>query len=264
VIPPRTTHRSLAGAGGFTLVELLIAMSMTIVVSLAAFSFLGFATSDVSRITERVHIDQTARVAMEKIMLQLHSACVTPSITPIQTGSNENEIFFISEGGSESALTTVHEHKIIYSSTKGTLIEESYKSIAPPSGGVAPNYTFPTAHTTTTLLTGIKRSVSSGKEIPIFRYYRYYQKGDSIPTGDTSLPYGELNPTALSKTSLEKEAEAENVAKVTVSFTLAPEGKESATFNHDRPVPLEDSAIFRLSPSSESSSNPNLPCSPQT
>jgi type II secretory pathway pseudopilin PulG len=259
------TPRSLADTHGYTLIELLIAMSMGIIVSLAAFYFLGFATSDVTRINERVHIDQTARASMEKIMLQLHSACVTPSITPIRAKSNETTIKFISEGSKESALTTVHEHEIIYSSTAGTLVEKSYQSIAPPTGGTAPNYTFPTAATsTTTLLNGIRQSESGGKKIAIFRYYRYYQSKDSIPTGDTSIPYGELNPAEITPTALEKTAEAENVAKVTVSFTVTPEGKESSTFNHDRPVPVEDSAIFRLAPSSESSSNPNLPCSPQT
>ena len=50
---------------------------------------------------------------------------------------------------------------------------------------------------------------------------------------------------------------------MTVSFTLAPEGKESVSFNDDRPVALEDSAVLRLAPSSEKP-RPNLPCSEKT
>ena len=83
---------ALRSERGFTLIELLIAMALGLVVSLAAFSILEFTTSDVSRITNRAHVDQTGRVALEKIMLQLHSACVAVTITPIEPKSTENAI----------------------------------------------------------------------------------------------------------------------------------------------------------------------------
>jgi prepilin-type N-terminal cleavage/methylation domain-containing protein len=267
MIRPRTSSACLHDEQGFTLIELIIAMAMGIVVTLAAFSFLGFATGDVARITERVHVDQTGRVALEKIMLELHSTCVTPSIAPIKEKSTENVIKFVSESGTSSALGTVDLHVITYTppvgTTKGTLVESIYPSTSSKS---APKYSFATTATSTTkLLTGVKQSESKeGKAVPIFQYFRYYREGDSIPTGYKSLPYGELDPKAMGSAELATEAEANNVAKVTISFTLAPEGAEATTFNHDRPVPLEDSAVFRLAPSSESSSNPNLPCSPET
>lgn len=269
--PRQTSSRSpLTSERGFTLIELLVAISMGIVISLAAFSFLGFATSDVSRINERVHIDQTARVTMENIMLELHSACVTPSVVPILLKSTSTSIKFISEAGTGSALSSVREHEITYEAakgpTKGKLVEKTYLSIPPPTGKEAPEYSFyTTASTTKKLLTGIVQSESGGKSVPIFQYYRYYQSGDTLPTGHTTIPYGEIYPKALSNTELAEEGKAEKVekvVKVTMSFTLAPEGAEIATFNRDRPVPLEDSVVFRLAPAAESSSN--LPCSPST
>ena len=266
--PPQTSSQpSLASELGFTMVELLVAISMGIVISLAAFSFLGFATSDVSRINERVHIDQTARTTLENVMLELHSACVTPSVVPILPASTSASIKFISEAGTGSALSSVHEHEIVFEpakgNVKGKLVENTYLNVPPPTGGEAPEYTFPTTVTTTKkLLTGVVESESGGKKIPIFQYYRYYQAGDTIPTGHTTLPYGELYPKALSATELAKEATVKKVVKVTMSFTLTPESTELATFNHDRPVPLEDSVVFRLAPAAESSSN--LPCSPST
>jgi type II secretory pathway component PulJ len=264
---PTSSRPSLTSESGFTLLELLVAISMGIIISLAAFSFLGFATSDVSRIDERVHIDQTARVTLENIMLELHSTCVTPSVVPILPKSNESKIMFISEAGTGSALTSVRKHEIVYEAakgnTKGKLVENTYLSIPPPTGGEAPEYTFyEKASTTKRLLTGVVQSESGGKKVPIFQYYRYYQAGDTIPTGHTTIPYGELYPKVLSATELEKEVNDEKVVKVTVSFTLAPEGAEIATFNRDRPVPLQDSVVFRLAPAAESSSN--LPCSPST
>jgi len=266
--PRQTSLRSpLTSERGFTLIELLVAISMGIVISLAAFSFLGFATSDVSRINERVHIDQTARVTMENIMLQLHSACVTPSVVPVIPGSTSESIKFISEAGTGSALSSVHEHEITYEAakgaTKGKLVEKTYLNTPPPTGKEAPEYSFPKTYSTSKkLLTGIVQSESGGKKVPIFQYYRYYQTGDTIPTGHKTIPYGELYPKSLSETELKTEEGVEKVVKVTMSFTLATEGAEIATFNRDRPVPLEDSVVFRLAPAAESSSN--LPCSPST
>lgn len=265
----RTQLRYTQDERGYTLIELLVAMALGIVVSLAAFGFLQFSTSSVARMTERVHVDQTGRVALERLVLRMHSACVTPGVAPIQVKSTEEDIKFISEGGATSALANVHLHEIIYTApkgeTKGKLTEKVYASIPPPTGPAPPEYKFQTtAEATTALLTGVKQSESEGKTIPVFRYYRYYREGDSPPTGSTVVPYGELNPNPLSKTSLETKEEAADVTKVTVSFTLAPEGKELSTFNHDRPVPLEDSVVFRLTPSSESPTSHNLPCSPET
>jgi hypothetical protein len=238
---------------------MLIAMTIGSVVVLGALGLLQFTTSDVSRISARVHVDQTGRGALEKIMLELHSACVAPSIIPIRPESSASKLRFISEttpvnehGEPVSALSKVKLHEILYTpaagKVQGTLVEKSW-----PSTGTAPAYKFAEGETPTkvTLLTGVQQSVNAGKEVPVFQYYRYYHEGDAEPT------YGKLNPNS---TGAVKELETKYITKVTVSFTLAPEGSESATFGRDRPVALEDSAIFRLSPSSEASSNSNLPC----
>jgi prepilin-type N-terminal cleavage/methylation domain-containing protein len=260
--PLRTAPRSLSGEHGYTLIELVVAMALGLVVSLAAFAFLQFSTSSVSRITERVHVDQTGRTALERMVLRLHSACVSPGVAPIQVKSNETTIKFLSEGGTESAFAHVHMHEITYTppsgETKGKLTESIYASTSEP-----PEYKFEkTAQSTTTLLTGVKQSTFEGASIPVFRYYRYYHTGDTPPAEHATVPLGELNPKALSKAEMENEKETKDVAKVTIAFTLAPEGKETATFNHDRPVPLEDSIVFRVAPSSETAIN--LPCSPET
>jgi prepilin-type N-terminal cleavage/methylation domain-containing protein len=246
---------------GFTLVEVMIATALGLIVSMGAFSFLEFTSRDVTRITERVHVAQAGRVGLEKIMLELHSVCVAPEVNPIVEKSGESSINFISETGEEAAFATVHEHVITYTpksgKTEGTLTEQTFLSTGAENKG---NYPFSTtASSTTTLLKGVKQTEVTNpvtkvtKPIPIFRYYRYYRKTDTTPT------YGELDPTEIA-VPLTK-AEAEEVVKVTVSFTLAPEGKESTTFNGDRPVALEDSATFRLAPPSTSSGTTNSPCS---
>ncbi len=246
---------------GFTLIELLVSMLVMIVVTMAAFSFLQFTTEDVSHITARVNVDQEGRTALENIMLRLHSACIAQEVNPVLPASSPTALKFTSQAGSEPAFATVYAHEIIYNESEGTLIEKTYPSTGPETEG---NYPFSTtASSTKRLLTGVRQTTYEGKKTPIFQYYRYYRKGDKGPKGESEPPYGELDPEALTGNSEKKltQVESENVVKVTVSFTLAPEGKESISFNHDRPVELEDSATFRLAPSSQASSNPNAPCS---
>jgi prepilin-type N-terminal cleavage/methylation domain-containing protein len=240
---------------GVTLIELLVAMLIALVVSLAAFSILEFTASDVSRITSRTHVNQTGRIALQKIMLALHSSCVALEVNPIVEGSNGEKLKFISESGTEPSFATVHEHVITYTppvgKVEGTLTEQTFPSNGPESKG---NYPFSaTASTTTKLLTGVNTTGTT----PIFQYYKYFKKGETIPTGDVEPPYGELIPVGTGFNA----AEAEAVAKVTVGFTLKPEGIESVIAKGDQPIALEDSAVFRLTPSSTSSEHINSPCS---
>jgi prepilin-type N-terminal cleavage/methylation domain-containing protein len=257
-----TPIRLLRDERGFTLIELLVSMIIGLVVCLAAFSILQFTTEDVSLTSERAHVTQTGRTGLEKIMLELHSTCVDGegNYHPIKAGSNGSELKFISETSpvnSESeptsSLSTVHLRKIVFKSE--TLIEKSWLS-----KGNAPKYEFNESETPTeiTLLKGVKETEVGGIKLPIFQYYRYYESGDAIPTGHSSIPYGELYPTAVSVPLTEKEAE--RAAKVRVAFTLDTEGKESIFAKGYRPVNLEDSAIFSLEPSSENASDPNFPC----
>jgi prepilin-type N-terminal cleavage/methylation domain-containing protein len=262
----RLSFRRLREERGFTLIELLVAMSLGILVSGIALSLLNFTTADVTRITERVHADQTGRVALEKLMLALHSSCLTAKSDPIKPESTTSRLRFVSETSAENehgepsaALPTIKLHEVIYTpgsgKTEGTLTEKSWAS-----KGVPPNYEFNEKETPTTrtLLTGIEQTENSKKEIlPVFRYYRYYRETDS------KAVLGELDPTPVVSGS-EKliEKEAVGVAKVSVNFTALPEGKENkinTELGGGRPVALEDSAILRLSPSSEESSS-NLPC----
>jgi prepilin-type N-terminal cleavage/methylation domain-containing protein len=259
-----------ASEDGFTLIELLMAILIGTVVTMAAFAFLIFATEDASHITSRVGVDQAGRVAMQKLISELHSSCVAPSAVPILAGSSATVLIFVSETGESSAFSTVEKHEVIYTAasgpTEGTLVEKDYKSIGTTTQNVgeAPEYTWSKTPSTSRLLKGIKQTELSGAKTAIFSYYGYYKEGDAIPTGDKTLPFGEINPEAVTpgKEGI-STTQSENITKVTVNFTLDPEGHESVSFNKDRPVVLEDSAVFRLAPASEATTNPNQPCAEQ-
>jgi prepilin-type N-terminal cleavage/methylation domain-containing protein len=269
---------------GVTLIELLVAMIMALVVSLAAFAILQFTTDDVSRITSRTHVDQTGRVALQKIMLQLHSACVSVNVNPIQTKSSETRLKFVSEtsslnssGEPTSSFSTVKLHELIYTppsgKVAGTLTEKAWKSTGTntSTGEYLFNNETESPAETKLLLTGIVQSekgTEKGTEkVPLFQYYRYYNSNDTkIKNGEAKL--GEIDPEAMSAVAMAKEeikektriTEAEKVAKVAVSFTLMPEGHESVIAKGYQPVALEDSAILRFTPASEEAGNTNQPC----
>lgn len=198
----------------------------------------------------------------KKLMLALHSSCLTAKSDPIKPESTESKLRFVSETSAENeygepsaALPAIKLHEVVYTAgsgkTEGTLVEKSWTS-----KGIPPNYEFNEKETPTQriVLTGVQKTENSKKElVPIFRYYRYYKETDS------KAVLGELDPTPIVSVN---EKEALDVAKVSVSFTAVPEGKENklnTQFGGGRPVALEDSAILRLSPSSEENSS-NLPC----
>jgi prepilin-type N-terminal cleavage/methylation domain-containing protein len=247
---------------GFTLIEMLVSMLVATVITGAAFSFLIFTTEDVAHVTARVGVDQSGRVALQQMISELSSGCIAPNAQPIVSGSSASTLIFESEGGEQAAFPTVEKHEIIFtkgtSTTEGTLIEKAYVSTGTKE--VAGKTTHEYSSTPTTkklLLKGISQTKYGSEEAtPIFRYYRYYHEGDSPPAGDATVPYGEVDSTPVANPS----TEAANITKVTIAFTLAPEGKEVISFNHDRPVALEDSALFRLEPSSETPTVKNLPC----
>ncbi len=245
---------------GYTLIELLVSITIGMVVILGAFAFLQFTSEDVARTTDRVHVDQAGRTQLERLMLELQSACVAPSVTPIQVKSSATVLRFISGTGSESSLKTVYLREVVYSEAAGTLVETAYPSTSTVNSNG--EYKFASTGTSTTLLKGIRQTKEVGggeTKRPIFQYYRYYQKTDFEPK------YGNLNEVPVEiKGTLATEAEVENLTKVTISFTLAPEGKEASTFGKDRPVAFEDSALFRLASPSEAPNNPNQPCANQS
>jgi len=239
------TSRRLRDERGFTLVELLVATMTGLIVSFAAFAILDVSLSQSTRIADRVSADQRGRIAMEKIMLELHSSCVAPKTTPVEPNSTANELLIVSERGNQAAFSEVTEHKIYLKEEKPgkyKLIDEWFPNT---QGKPAPEWVFSsTASKTETLLTGVSRSINTTtkKEIPVFQYYKYESS--------------KLSETPLETPLSEKEAEA--TAAITVSFTAAPESGTVGKIEGDRTVNLSDTAVLRFSPASPSGSN--FPC----
>jgi type II secretory pathway component PulJ len=238
--PPR---RAWATSGlreehGFTLVEMLVATFTGLVVIFAAFSIVDVSLHQSSRIADRTSADQRGRLALEKIVLKLHSSCVAPETTPVEPGSTESKLLIVSQTGSEASFATVTLHEVYLEA--GKLIDTSYLNTGSKP---APNWEFSkVANSKQVLLTNVTKSLNGeGKEIPIFQYYKY--EGTEL--------------TKLAESPL-SAAGAEATAAISVSFTSAPESGNVGKIKGDRTVDLTDTAVLRFSPTSAIGTN--RPC----
>jgi Tfp pilus assembly protein PilW len=227
---------------GFTLVEMLVTLVTGILVTLATLSVLDISISQSSRISERVDADQRGRLAMEKIIQELHSSCTSYEAIPVGEESNAEKLVLVSQPSSAAVLTSVTQHVITYNEAKHTLTDTSYPSTNTASELDTPWKFATTASGTQTLLTGVNKTVvkegETMKTVPIFQYFKY--------SGS------ELSSTPLADSPhLEKE-NAENTAEVTVSFNTAPTSERTTGA---RTVDLSDSAVLRFDPASATGSN---------
>lgn len=241
---------------GFTFLELLVSMAIGSLLCLAAFGLIITTGRNTNRISEQIHVDQTARVALEGLMHKLHSACVVPEKPPVQANSTGSTIEFISATGEEAAVTPVL-HAIRFIAAKEELTETEY---ADSSGSTYGEWTFQsTPSGGRRLATGIQQVTekegATELVVPIFRYYEYYQEN---ATTHVNPHPGELETEALAAEGSGLSTElAENVSKVTVAFRVAP---VAAHEPEPKATKLEDTALYRLTPTSVEETASPEPC----
>ena len=222
--------------GGYSLVELLVAMTTGMIVLGGIMGVIQITTQHQRVVADRVVANQRARPAMTNIMNDLHSACVAPKVTPVQTGSTGSELRLVSRTGSSVSITP--EKHIV--TLTGTTLRES---IYPVTGGTAPTWTFAsTPSSTRTLLNGV--TAGSGGVPPMFQYFGY--SSGVISTTPFTTPLSAANAAAT--------------VQVTVNFSVSPNESGASTADPNASVLLSDAAVFRLSAASEDVTEVNVPC----
>jgi hypothetical protein len=253
---------------GTTLIELLVAVTSAIIVVLALLAILEFSTAQETRISERIQANRIGRAAMTKVIDELHSSCTGFGTTAIQAPGTAPtaplaslgplDLWFISAYGSPSSekavQTTVYEHDIHWTSTGksntgetlGTVTDyvfESTKGTGP--GTVAGRWEFPAL-----TVANAKARVLAKNVIPptvagtntLFQYYKF-SSGEYVAIT-------EKFPAA---------ATANEVGKVTVSFTQAPETGNTPT-RGIRTVPFNDAVVLRFNSTEVGAEAKNEPC----
>jgi hypothetical protein len=184
-------------------------------------------------VSARVNATQQSRLALTRVVDQLHSACIAPKVPPIRAASSGTELRFVRATGSDVVPTPVLT-KITYNGE--SLTQRDYAWVS----GNAPFWTFNETTPIRTSLLYDRVAPAGGK--PIFSYYGYAS--------------GAISPTPL-PTPL-SELDASRTIYVTVLFMTHPRGgggSDDAT-----PARIQGSASLRLTASSYNPNAPSLPC----
>ena len=224
---------SLRDESGTTLVELMVSLMVGMVIFGALTTMVITTMHSSARVAARVDATQRGRVAMVRLMEQLHSSCVTPEIAPIRTGSTGNSLQFVHQTGAAVSPTPI---LTVVSYASGKLTQSDYAS----TGGTSPNWTFSaTPSSTRTLLTNVSPISPS---TTIFSYYRY--SAGTISSTPQSTPL----------TAEEAALTVEVRAAISANPLSTPVKDAGVDAN------VRDSATLRLTPPSFNEGSPSKPC----
>lgn len=229
----------LADEDGFSLVELLVAMSIGIIVLIGVLAIVQATSRSSNRTTARIAADQAARPALTRIIDELHSSCISPDLAPILQGSGNSSVTFIysADGG----VSPVPQKKTITLDSSGLITEYTYAY----SGGTAPDWTFSTTASPRQLVKNVTPAAAGGQTgLPLFRYYAY----------DSGGALSAVTPAAGGLSATEAAA----VVQVTVALAVTPP-KTTVSPDKAATLSLSDSALLRFSPASTTSGD-NTPC----
>jgi type II secretory pathway pseudopilin PulG len=212
---------------GFALTELLVAMTVGLIVLLAAFLLLDRAHSASNEIADRQDAVQRGRQAMEYLTRQVRSqVCLGNTTEPITYGSRDQVTFYadLSDGSKN-----VERRNIIYDPTAKTIREEVF-----PGTGVHPDLTFGATPTETrVLLSRVERVTDPATDF--LRYFAYDPNGAPGALRQLDTP---LHPT-----------EAPLVVMVKIAFVALPDrvgtprDRDATTFYNDVYVRLANPTV---------------------
>jgi type II secretory pathway pseudopilin PulG len=199
----------LSDQRGFTLVELLVGSTVSMIVLFGVLTFLDVSFTQSARVQARVDNLQRGRQAMEVMTQQIRSqVCLGPGVPPIIQGDDSSMTFY-TDLGDESF--TPEKRQLTYSN--GTITENDYVGTGTP-----PNMTWPATPTRTkTLITDITPVTG----VPVFRYYGF--------------EFNPVTPNRLQTTPLDGNptSSADNAAartvKVGISFVALPSRSPSTS-----------------------------------
>jgi prepilin-type N-terminal cleavage/methylation domain-containing protein len=191
---------------GFTLVELLMAMSIGVVVLFAAFMLVDASTPLAAKTQDRVDAAQRGRLAMDIIGAELRSqVCMPGAVPPIMpTVSDAANVWFYGNNQDQDSLPQRHHIYI-----QGTALKEDTWQ----GQGTQANVTFPVGllPQTRTLLD----PVALVPGVPLFRFFGF----------DANLP-ASVNQAINVPVSV---ADSRRVVQVNISFVARPTNATGAT-----------------------------------
>lgn len=225
--------RLLSDERGTTLAEMLVGLMVGTVVMAGVSTLVVVTLHTTTKVSARVDSTQRARLTLNRIVDQLHSACVAPKVAPVRKDSSGDELKFVHASGS-AAVPTPTETRLKLSGT--SLIQTDY----PYEKGSPPTWSFSTTPSRTVVLLDHVGPISPTK--PVFSYY------SSSASSTKEILLG--TPLSL--------LDASHTIHVGIAFLAHPRSGQSA--EDATPARMRGGATFRLSAVSYNEAAPSLPC----
>jgi Tfp pilus assembly protein PilW len=228
----------LAAEDGFTITELLVAMTAGLAVLAAALVLVGQATTLTSAAQDRVDSAQRARRGVEDMVTELRSGVCVPLVTtapattttkvPMVSGT-DNSVTFYANLGTENALP---ERRVLtFDPAARTIVETRYPATATST---ATAVTFATTGTTRTLLENV---VAKDSSTPIFTYWKYAVDSTVTPPVVAGMTKLSTAPSGLAS------ADLPFVVQIDIAVRVRP---LRATADSKKDAVLQGSATSRL------------------
>jgi prepilin-type N-terminal cleavage/methylation domain-containing protein len=219
---------------GFTLPEMLTAISMAMIISLAAFTLIEVTMHRAGETAARVDTNQRARAAMDTITRQLRSeVCLNKTTPPIVSGTDTSVGFYADFTDQSNSDVPPVYHVLTFSG--GRITENDYAGTS--NHAKPPTFTYDlTKGTTRVVLSNaqVYRAPKATVDTPVFQYYAY----DNANPPQTSVRL----PTPLSATDRARVARIDVTFRATASTKQTPAGpKPVSTFT----LPVQDQVQVR-------------------
>jgi hypothetical protein len=224
----------LRGEDGFTLMEVLTALTVGFVLLAATLGLLESSVRLNTGVMAKTDAMQRGRLGMDTVTQQLRSqVCLDWANSAIRTGSDQNSVTFFADfsaGDEAPGLRTLtydaEERRIVLSITDAPdplpdpLTPDSFPDEPDGRNLVLENV----------LLQDDRTTPDPNDKVPFLRYYAYEEEGDGVLRANDQLP-------AL----LDDDAEAARVARIDVSFLALPTGTDDVS----KGVNLTDQVMAR-------------------
>lgn len=229
---------SLSDERGTTIVELLVGMAMGMIVLVGLSMTIITVLHGNARVDARVEATDNARIAVTRIMEELHSACVSPQIAPVQKKSSGTSLIFWHAAAGESGKVQPIPVKSRITYGNGSLTQTDYKK----TGGTSPNWEFEAEE----IGKGAQRTILTNVAPPpgstsVFTYYTYENGG-------------------LVKLTAPELSETQAKATIVVNVALTASPKSSPVADKGSAATVQDSATLRLTPPSFNQGASAPPC----
>jgi len=241
----------LRSARGFTLIELMVAMTLSLVVLGGLMTLVVATTRATGRVTDRVDASQRGRVAMTLITQQLRPMVCLPvaggAQRPVLEGTDTQVTWYanldedpavddddrdgvadVAGVGDADGSFDPEKRRLTFDATAGTIVQSRWSGPLPVADTATPT-------TQRQLLAGVRQTGTT----PFLRYYAYASSSATVPT---------LLPTPLS------DADRQRVARVDVAYTA-----DSAPARSERVSAPMEGTVFLRAVSRPAPPAPDLP-----